>query len=113
MKKIIFALAGVVMSCALLAGNSFAATQWAACTPAQIGPYGAIVRVQLTGCNINPAGAMGGWMTLSTTGTDQMMATILTAMSLNKAVAIAFDDAGATVDAEGYNFATALILNNL
>ncbi len=113
MKKIIFALAGVVMSCALLAGNSFAATQWAACTPAQIGPYGAMVRVQLVGCNTDPANAKDGWMTLSTTGTDQMMATILTAMSLNKAVAIAFDDTNNTIDAEGYNYATALILNNL
>lgn len=110
MKKVVFALAGVVMSCALLAGNSMAATSWSACTPAQIGPYGTMVRVQLVNCNINPAGEMAGWMTLSTTGTDQAMATLLTAMSLQKPVAIGFDG---TTDAEGYNIVTSLILNNL
>ncbi len=108
MKKIVFALAGVVTSCALLAGNSFAATSWAACTPSQIGPYGSIVRVQVTGCNADPSAGKNGYMTLSTTGTDQMMATILTAISLDKPLAIAFDG---TTDAEGYNYATAVILS--
>lgn len=109
LKKVIFALTGVAMSCALFAGNAFAATTWAACTPQQIGPYGDFVRIRVINCNINPAGAKNGWMTLSQTGTDQMMATILTAMSLGKGVAIGFD--GST-DAEGYNYAVAVIFKN-
>jgi hypothetical protein len=106
MKKIVLALAGVVMSCTLFAGNSFAT--WAACTPAQVGPYGSFVRIQLTGCNVDPSAGKSGYMTLSTTGTDQQMAVILTAISLAKPVAIQFDG---TKDAEGYNYATAVILS--
>lgn len=109
LKKLALTLVGISMSCALLAGNSIAAETWSACTPAQIGPKGSIVRLQVTGCNIDPSGGKNGWMTLSTTGTDQMMATILTAMSLNKPIAIAFDG---TTDAEGYNYATSIVFNN-
>ena len=108
MKKLIFALAAVTISGVLLAGNSFAATTWAACTPAQIGPYGTMVRLKVAGCNVDPS-AGKTWLTLSQTGTDQMMATILTAMSLNKPIAVGFDG---TKDAEGYNYATAVIFNN-
>ncbi|MBU0946533.1 MAG: hypothetical protein KJ804_20585 [Proteobacteria bacterium] len=110
LRKLAYTLVGIAMSCTLFAGNSFAAETWAACTPAKIGPKGAIVRIQVTGCNIDPSAGNSGWMTLNTTGTDQMMATILTAMSLTKPVAIAFDG---TKDAEGYNYATAVIFNNL
>jgi hypothetical protein len=51
---------------------------------------------------------MQGWVTLSATGTDQMMATMLTAMSLNKQVTVQTD-----VDskADGYLLLNALILS--
>lgn len=107
MKKLIFAVTGVVMSCALLAGSSFAADTWTKCDAAQIGPFGSVVRVQLTNCAL-PDDAMGGWVTLSATGTDQMMATMLTAMSLDKQVTVQTD-----VDskADGYLLLNALILS--
>lgn len=107
MKKIIFAVTGVIMSCALLAGNSFAAPVWTKCDAAQVGPFGSVVRVQLTGCTL-PGDTLGGWVTLSSTGTDQMMATMLTAMSLNKQVTVQTD-----VDskASGYLLLNALILS--
>jgi hypothetical protein len=108
MKKIVFALAGVVMSCALLAGNSLAADSWAVCTPSQVGPSGTSVFIQLTGCNIDPSAGMSGYMTLSTEGSDQMMAVVLTAISLAKPVAVSWDG---TKSAEGYNIAKALILS--
>lgn len=108
-KKVILGLAGIVLSCALFAGSSFAATSWAACTPVKIGPAGSIVRLQVTSCTSDPSNGKDGWVTLSTTGTDQMMATILTAMSLNKPVGVGFD--GST-DSEGYNYAVAIMFNN-
>ncbi|MDY0350318.1 MAG: hypothetical protein RBR09_03605 [Desulfobulbaceae bacterium] len=107
-KKMTFALAGLLTAGALLAGNAFA--DWAACTPKQIGPYGSFVRLQVVNCNIVPYGTKNGWMTLSSTGTDQMMATILTAMSLKKPIAVEFGVAG--TDAQGYNIASAVIFNN-
>lgn len=107
-KKAILSLAAVIISGALFSGNAFAA--WAACTPEQIGPYGDIVRVRVVACNYNPAGTKDGWMTLSSTGTDQMMATILTAMSLRKPIAVEYGVQG--TDSEGYNIASAIIYNN-
>ena len=107
-KKMTFALAGLLIAGAFLAGNAFA--DWAACTPKQIGPYGSFVRLQVINCNVNPAGAKNGWMPLSNTGTDQMMATILTAMSLKKPIAIEYGVAG--TDAQGYHIASAVIFNN-
>lgn len=106
MKKVIFALAGIVMSCALLAGNAFAVTSWTKCDATQIGPLGTIVRVQLTGCTI-PGDTQGGWVTLSSSNTDQAMAVMLTAMSLNKPVTVATDS---TV-LDGYIVLNALILS--
>ncbi|MDY0352283.1 MAG: hypothetical protein RBR09_13595 [Desulfobulbaceae bacterium] len=108
LKKITLAAACLVMSCAFFSSNAFAA--WAACTPKQIGPYGSFVRLQVINCNVNPAGSKSGWMTLSNTGTDQMMATILTAMSLKKPISIEYGVAG--TDAQGYNIASAVIFNN-
>ncbi|MDW7773269.1 MAG: hypothetical protein SCH71_10305 [Desulfobulbaceae bacterium] len=108
LKKAIVALAGLAISCTLFSSNAFAA--WAACTPLQIGPAGDIVRLQVGGCNLNPAGTKNGWMTLSANGTDQMMATILTAMSLNKPIAVEYGVAG--TDAQGYNIASSIIFNN-
>jgi len=81
-------------------------TSWAACTPEQVGPYGTFVRVRVVNCNVNPAGAKNGWMTLLPAATDNMLETILAAMDANKGIAVSFD--GST-DAEGYNYATALI----
>ena len=107
LKGMLLTLAGIALTCTLFAGNSFAT--WAACTPAQLGPQGALVRLQVTACNVNPAGAKNGWMTLNSTGTDQQMATILTAMSLGKPIAVEFDG---TTDASGYNIAKAIIFNN-
>jgi len=79
---------------------------WAACTPEQVGPYGTFVRVRVVNCNVNPAGAKNGWMTLLPGATNNMLETILAAMDANRGIAVAFD--GST-DAEGYNYATALI----
>ena len=104
LKKITFALIGLSMT-VLFASASFAQT-WGVCTPKKIGPYGSFVRLQATNCNV---ASMNGWLTLSATGTDQMMAAILTAMSLNKTVAIAVDG---TVDAESIPYATAVIFTN-
>lgn len=106
-KKVMFALAGVVMSCALLAGNSFAATAtWAACTPTQVGHQDGFVRVGVSGCNIDPTGGLG-YMTLSDAGVDQMMATILTAISLDKPIAIGADG----TSSNGYKVATAVYIS--
>lgn len=102
-------LAGIALSCALFAGSSYAATSWAACTPVKIGPAGSIVRIQVTGCTSDPSNNHDGWLTLNTTGTDQMMATILTAMSLTKPIGVGYDG---TKDAEGYNYAVAIMFNN-
>ncbi len=107
LKKLISVFAGIALAGILFSGNAVA-TDWAACTPAQIGPKGDIVRIQLTKCNKNPAGNKGGWMTLQKTGSDQMMAVILTAMSLNKPIAVEF---GTGTDSSGYNWAYSVILN--
>ena len=108
LKKITLAAVCLVMSCAFFSSNAFA--DWAACTPEQIGPYGSLVRMRVTNCNINPADTRNGWMTLNSTGTDQMMATILTAMSLKKPISIEFDNT--FKDAQGYNIAKAIIFIN-
>ena len=107
-KKVATTIAAVAISFSLFTGSSFADDQWAACTPAQIGPYGSEVRVKVTGCNIDPAAGLK-WMTLSSEGTDQMMAAILTAMSMGKPIAVAFDG---TKSAKGYNIANAVIFSN-
>jgi len=108
LKKITLAAVCLVMSCAFFSSNAFAT--WAVCIPTQIGPYGTMVRLQVKNCNENPAGTKNGWMTLSSTGTDQMMATILTAMSLKKPIAVEFGVAG--TDAQGYNIASAVLFNS-
>jgi hypothetical protein len=109
-KKMTIGLAGIAISCALFAGSSYAATSWAACTPVKIGPAGDIVRIQVAGCTpVDPSAGKDGWLTLNATGTDQMMATILTAMSLTKPIGVGFDG---TKDAEGYNYATSIMFNN-
>lgn len=111
LKKLAITCVGVAFSLTLFAGNSFAAKQWAACDAQQIGPYGDIVRVKVINCNKNPAGTKKGWMTLSSKGTDQMMATILTAMSLDKPIAVEYDDTNSVTDSQGHNIASAIILN--
>jgi hypothetical protein len=108
LKKLVLALTGIALSFTLFAGTSFAA--WAACTPKQLGPYSSIVRLQVTNCNVNPAGAKNGWVTLKSDQEDQMMATILTAMSLGKAVAVEYGVEG--TDSAGYNIVSGVILNN-
>lgn len=107
LKKLLSVLAGMALVGTLFSGSAFA-TDWAVCTPAQIGPKGDIVRIQLTKCNINPAGTKKGWMTLQKAGSDQMMAVILTAMSLNKPIGVEF---GTGTDSGGYNWAYSVILN--
>ncbi|MFA5719389.1 MAG: hypothetical protein WC952_16900 [Desulfobulbaceae bacterium] len=112
MKKIILA---VICFSALALGMQAGAQEltWSACTPAQIGPYGDIVRVQVVGCNVDPSGKKSGWMTLAPDNIDavnQMMAVILTAMTVNKPVAIGF--VSGSTDMEGYNIVHALIFNN-
>ncbi len=56
---------------------------WKGCTPLLIGPANGDVMVKLS-CTDGES----GWAMLSTTGTDQMMASILTAMSLQKPVSV-------------------------
>ena len=55
---------------------------WKGCTPLLVGPSNGDVMVKLS------CGTESGWAILSTTGTDQMMASILTAMSLSKPVSV-------------------------
>ena len=107
MKKVMTILSAVGFTLTLMAGNSFAA--WSACTPAAIGPKGDIVRVKVTGCS--PADPSGGklWLTLNATGTDQQMATILTAMSLNKPISV---QTLGNKDAENYFISNSIIFVN-
>ena len=107
-KKVATTIAAVAISFPLFTGSSFADDQWAACTPAQIGPYGSEVRLKVTGCNIDPTAGLQ-WMALNSVGTDQMMAAILTAMSMGKPIGIAFDGTRSTT---GYNLANAVIFSN-
>jgi hypothetical protein len=88
MKKIIFAS----MCCVALAVLSLSATAkaadfvdgWVGCTPVVVGPNNGDVMVKLASCG----DGRSGWAMLSTTGTDQMMASFLTAMSLGKPVSV-------------------------
>ena len=111
MKKLTTIFSAIVVCLTLMAGVSSAADTWSACTPKAIGPYGNVVRIGLTNCNIAPQHGVVDqgttWLSLSTTGTDQMMAAILTAMSLNLPVAIKTDG---TVDG-AYGVATAVLLS--
>jgi len=96
----------------LIIGKSVQAITWSACTPMQLGPYGDIVRIQVTNCNIDPSDNKNGWITLNPGNIDavnQMMATILTAMTMKKPIAVAFDNE--VKDTEGYNIISALIFN--
>lgn len=103
-KKIGAIIAGVALSLVLFSGNSFAETKaWAACTPKKVGHQDGFVRVKLTECNMNITSGLG-FMTLAKGGEDQMMATILTAISLAQPVSIGTD----WTKSNGYNVATAV-----
>ncbi len=112
MKKLTTIFSAIVVCLTLMAGVSFAADTWSACTPSAIGPFGNVVRLGLKNCNIAPQhGIPNGditWLTLSTTGTDQMMATVLTAMSLDLPITL---KTTGTVDSEGYGFVTSVLLS--
>ena len=106
-KKIGSILVGVALSLVLFSGNSFAETKaWAACTPKQVGHQDGYVRVKLLNCNKNITGGLN-YMTLKAAGEDQMMATILTAISLTQPVAVGTDWS----KSNGYNVATAVYLS--
>ncbi len=114
-KKLLIGVAGVALSFSIFASSSFAAITWYACTPGKIGPFGDKVRLYTTNCK-NEAGntadassGKNGWLTLNTTGTDQQMATILTAMSLTKPIGVGVDG---SKDSEGYNYAASIMFNN-
>lgn len=111
MKKAVKVLMGIAAALVITAGASFAAPDdWATCTPASIGPAGTVVRMNVVDCNIAVASS-DGYVTLSSVGTDQMMAAILTAMSLNKPVAIHINAAG---DMDGsYPIVDSVIFTNI
>ncbi len=102
MKKIIAAVAGIAISCTLLAGTSFAAAKWTRCTAIKAGPWGDLVRIQVKDCAGGDISAgKGGWMTVAATaGTDRMLAATLTAISLENQVGIYSDKM--VKDSEGY-----------
>lgn len=105
-KKLGAIIAGVALSLVLFSGYSFAETKaWAACTPKKVGHQDGFVRVKLDQCNMNITSGLG-FMTLKASGEDQMMATILTAISLKQPVSIGTD----WTKASGYNVATAVYL---
>jgi hypothetical protein len=113
-KKILTIVSAAAISCALVAGTSFAASAWSVCTPKKIGPQvdGSgtdIVRIKVIGCNSDPTDGTG-FLTLKAASADQQMATVLTAMSLGKTIAVQYDNA--QKDAENYNYALGVILTN-
>ncbi len=90
MKKVLGVIGVAAASLMMMAGVSLAG--WNTCTPAQIGPAGDVVAIQLLNCvDLNGASSPGNadhWVALSANGTDRMMATVLTAMSLGKKVSV-------------------------
>ena len=112
MKKTLRFVTAVTVCFLLMAGVSFAEDTWSACTPKSIGPYGDVVRVGLDNCNVAPQKGVVAdgvtYMDLSTTGTDQMMAVILTAMSLGQPVAVMTDG---TTYSDGYGVISAVLLS--
>ncbi len=109
MKKIAAAVAGIAVSCTLLAGTSFAASQWSRCTVVKAGPWGDLVRLQVKKCTKGDiSDGKGGWMTVAAgAGTDRMLASALTALSLENSVAIYYDKA--MKDSSGYVIAQAVM----
>ena len=79
----IFCATFAVVGIASTAGAVDFTDGWKGCTPLVIGPANGDVMVKLS-CT----GGESGWAMLSTTGTDQMMASILTAMSLGKSISV-------------------------
>lgn len=108
MKKLLGVIGATAASVMMLAGVSLAADDWHICTPAQIGPAGDKVTIQVMDCTNGDPGNALHWVALSDTGTDRMMATVLTAMSLGKKIAI--NMSGASSD--GYPVVEAVIFNN-
>lgn len=107
LKKLALIIASIGLSCTLFAGNSFAATTtWAACTPKQVGHQDGFVRIKLASCNVNITNSLN-YMTLASAGEDQMMATVLTAISLGQPVAVGSDG----TSKNGYRVATAVYLS--
>jgi hypothetical protein len=107
LKKLALIIASIGLSCTLFAGNSFAATStWAACTPTQVGHQDGFVRIKIESCNVNITNNLN-YMTLASAGEDQMMATVLTAISLGQAVAVGTDG----TSKNGYKVATAVYLS--
>lgn len=83
----------------LAAGNAVDFTDgWKGCTPLLVGPSNGDVMVKLS------CASESGWAILSTTGTDQMMASILTAMSLNKPVSVLFNGRAAENTPVAYEY---------
>ena len=102
MKKKFMAVAlGVIIGIAGFSATASAvdfADGWMGCTPLVIGPANGDVNVKLS-CTDAAGTAYYGWAMMSTTGTDQMMATFLTAQSLSKPVSVMFS--GTVVETGG------------
>lgn len=112
-KKIGLTIVIAAISGMFFIGNA-AAEQFAACTPFKIGPAGANVQIQVSDCvsgttAVDPSCSNGGWLRLSSTGTDQQLAVILTAMSLNKAVSVGYECA---VRSGGYVISSSILFVN-
>ena len=111
MKKAIHFFVAMAVCFVMMTGVSFAADTWSACTAKSIGPSGDVVRLGVVSCNQAPLGGIVSdgvtYLNLSTTGTDQMMAAVLTAMSLDLPVAVMTN--GTT--SGGYGVASAILLS--
>ena len=97
----------LAVSAFMLASTS-ALAEWYACTPSALGASASLKRLKVSNCNNDPTNGLG-WLSLDPTSADQQMATILTAISLNKQVSI---EVTTNKDSEGYNIADYVILYN-
>ncbi len=105
----LFLVVGIILSCTLFAGNSFAT--WANCKVAKAGYYGpaSTNRVRLINCNVDPSNGKNGWVSLNSKGSYEMLAAALTAVSLEHSVGVEFNG---TKDSQGYNILISLFAIN-
>ena len=96
---------GLFLAIFCMVGTSYAvvANGYYACNASIVGPNAGRVYVNLAGCT-NEAGAPTavGWVVLSQTAEDQMLATFLTAISLTKPVVA--NVSGTWVDPSGFTY---------
>ena len=103
--KLMAIVLGACLSVLGMASVSSAVVQqdgWFGCSANAVGPNSGKVFVQLTACT-GPSGAEDvGWVVLSDTSTDQMLATFLTAMSLGRSVSV--NIAGTWTDTSNFTY---------